>query len=407
MKKYIPLIISILCVKFTFSQLDKGKFVIYPVGFYHNVIMKDIMKESAKEPVVAPQPRFKMDFDGKNYPTDISKYKTVFHNAPVSQGNSGTCWAYAAVSFIESEVYRQNKIEVKLAEMFVTYYEYVDRAKYFVNTKGATVIGEGSEANAILRIMRNYGLMPKEAFSGLKNGLNYNNHSQMFAEIDTYLKYIKTNQLWNEDIVGANVKNILNKYIGTPPEKFVYKGKEYTPKSFMTDFLKISTNGYFSFMSTKEFPYNEKHELVKPDNWWHDANYCNVSLEDFMWLVDNAMKNGFSISVCGDVSEPGYDQLVEVAIIPTFDIPSEYINEDARFMRLENNSTSDDHCIHIVGYQTVNDENWYLIKDSGSGAFDGQNKGYRFYHEDYIKLKMINIIVNGDAARKILNKIIK
>ena len=407
MKRYILLIISILFLQFTYSQIDKGKFVTYPVGFYNNVIMKDITKKTAEEQAAQPKTAFKMDFDGKKYPTDISKYKTVFHNKPVSQGNSGTCWDYAATSFIEAEIYRQNKIEVKLSEMFTAYYEYVDRAIYFVKTEGETYIGEGSESNAILRIMKNYGLMPKEAFLGLKNGLNYNSHADMFSEIDTYLKYIKINQLWDENIVVSNVKNILDKYIGTPPEKFTYQGKEYTAVSFMNDYLKISPNKYFCFMSTKEFPYNEKHELVEPDNWWHDANYYNVSLDDFIFLARNAIKNGYSISICGDVSEPGYDQIVEVGVIPTFDIPSEYINDDARFMRLANNTTTDDHCIHIVGYQEVSNVCWYLIKDSGSGAFDGPNKGYRFYSEDYIKLKMMNLLMHVDAARQVLDKIIK
>ena len=48
-----------------------------------------------------------------------------------------------------------------------------------------------------------------------------------------------------------------------------------------------------------------------------------------------------------------------------------------------------------------------MIKDSGSGGMDGAHRGYRFYSEDYIKLKMINIMVNVDAARKILDGIIK
>ncbi|MDR2834657.1 MAG: hypothetical protein LBV69_00450 [Bacteroidales bacterium] len=406
-KKFQIIIIGILIFNISNAQIDKGKFVIYPIGFYNSVIMKDITGKSAEEQGIKQTEKFRMDFDGKKYPTDISKYQTVFHNKPVSQGNSGTCWDYAATSFIESEIYRQNKIEVKLSEMFVAYFEYIDRANEFVKTKGNTNIGEGSESNAILRIMQNYGLMPKETFSGLKNGRNYNDHSKMFDEINSFLQYTKTTELWDSAVTITTIKSILEKYIGTPPEKFIYQGKEYTPKSFLTDYLKVNYQDYFSFMSTKEFPYNEKHELKEPDNWWHNSNYYNVNLNDFMFLVKNAITKGFSISICGDVSEPGYDQIIEVAVIPNFDIPSEYINEDARFMRLENNTTTDDHCIHIVGYQNFNGKNWYLIKDSGSGAFDGTNKGYRFYSEDFIKLKTINLLIHVDAARDILDKIIK
>ena len=48
-----------------------------------------------------------------------------------------------------------------------------------------------------------------------------------------------------------------------------------------------------------------------------------------------------------------------------------------------------------------------MIKDSGSGGFNGPHKGYRFIHEDYIKLKMMNIMVYKEAGRRVLDNIIK
>jgi len=126
-----------------------------------------------------------------------------------------------------------------------------------------------------------------------------------------------------------------------------------------------------------------------------------------MTVINDAISNDFTVCLCGDVSEPGYDSYTEVALVPDFDVPSGLINESSRQLRLENGSTTDDHCIHIVGYQKVGDDYWYLIKDSGSGGFDGSNKGYRFYHEDYVKLKMMNVMVYKNAARNVLDKIIK
>ncbi|MGM0650972.1 MAG: C1 family peptidase, partial [Bacteroidota bacterium] len=143
------------------------------------------------------------------------------------------------------------------------------------------------------------------------------------------------------------------------------------------------------------------------DNWWHSDDYYNVSLDDFYGLCEDAITHGFTICICGDVSEPGYDKKTEVAIIPEFDIPADHINASSRELRLYNEATTDDHCIQIVGYQEFNDEMWFLVKDSGAGGFDGENKGYRFYHEDYIRLKMMNIMLHKDAAREVLDKIIK
>ncbi len=393
----------------SFSQnYDTGKFRTYPAGFYHKVIIRDIVGEDAFGSVkYDPVPAFKMDFGERIYPVQISNYTTVFHSEPVSQGNSGTCWAYSATSFMEAESYRITGNKTKLSEMFTVYWEYVERAEQFVKTRGNTSIGEGSESNAILRIMRNHGMMPYAAFPGLKRNLNYNDHSKMFEQYENYLTFVKKNDLWNEEQVTDSVKKILDYYIGTPPATFEHKGNEYNSETFMKEVMKLNPGEYFSFMSTKEFPYNAKHELVEFDNWWHCNEYYNLALDDFMKLINYSITNGYSVSLCGDVSEPGYDQIAEVGVIPTFDIPSEYINEDSRQLRLSNGTTTDDHCIHLVGYQKVGDVYWYLIKDSGSGGFDGRNKGYRFYHEDYIKLKMMNIMINVAPARLMLDKIIK
>ncbi|MDR2010582.1 MAG: hypothetical protein LBQ22_08890 [Bacteroidales bacterium] len=407
MKKIISIIFLLIISVCTFSQTDKGKFVTYPAGFYQNVIMRELTGKSPAEQGFKPQKQFRMDFEGNTYPTDMSQYEVLYHSLTVSQGNSGTCWAYAATSFMESEAFRQHRIKVKISEMFTVYWEYIERAEHFVSTKGNTNIGEGSESNAILRIMKNHGMMPFSVYSGLREAQSYNDHAKMFEEFDNYLKSVKESESWDKEQVITDVKVILEKYMGTPPETFTYEGKEYTPETFMTDYLKLEPNRYFSFMSTKEYTYNEKHELVEFDNWWHCKDYYNLNLDDYISLLNKSVTSGYTVSICGDVSEPGYDQIAEVAVVPDFDIPSAYINEDSRQLRLSNHTTEDDHCIHIVGYQNINGVNWYLIKDSGSGAFDGKNKGYRFYHEDYIRLKIMNYMIHVDIAREILDRIIK
>jgi len=123
-----------------------------------------------------------------------------------------------------------------------------------------------------------------------------------------------------------------------------------------------------------------------------------------MAIIKKALTKGYTVGIGGDVSEAGYDSEKEVAMIPTFDIPSSYINEDSRQFRFSNGSTTDDHGIHVVGIMQNNDGDWYLIKDSGSGAQNGPNKGYRFYHSDYIKLKIMDLVVHRDIAADLLQK---
>jgi len=121
-------------------------------------------------------------------------------------------------------------------------------------------------------------------------------------------------------------------------------------------------------------------------------------------MVKKAVRNNFTIVIGGDVSEAGYDSRTQAAMIPSFDIPSAYIDENARQFRFSNKTTEDDHGIHLVGYMQKENSDWYLIKDSGSGAQNGKNKGYRFYHEDFVKLKMLGFMIHKEAVEEVLNK---
>lgn len=405
MHKYLTLLLPLAFSLSAFSQnTDKAILKVQEPGFFQKEIEKEV---TGKEGKVSDQPKFVMDFSGKTYPTDTAKYTKVFHNPPISQGYSGTCWAYSATSFIESEIYRINGKTVKLSEMYFVYWEYIERAREFVRTHGKTYISEGSESNAIKRTMSQYGMMPAVAYSGLKDGTKFNDHNRLFMEFESFLKQVDNKDLWDIKLVEEKTKEILDKYICTPPQSFTYAGKNYTPVEFMKA-MNIDPNKYYSFMSSKSLAYNQRQILDEPDNWWHSSDYYNVALNDYISVIRNSLKSGYSVCLCGDTSEPGYDKEAEVGIVPTFDIPAKYINEDSREMRLLNHSTTDDHCIHIVGYQVVKGKYWYLIKDSGSGGFDGKTKGYRFYSEDYIRLKMItSMVFLNDAAKSVLDKIIK
>lgn len=399
-------IMVIVCLN-GFSQVDqdKGIYKEYQRGFYHKEIIPDVQSYPIKE--TQAYKYFAVDFSEGSFPTNIEKYNKFWHNSPLSQGNTGTCWAFAATSFFESEIYRNTKKEIKLSEMYTVYWEYVERAKDFVKTRGETYYEQGSEAHAIIIIAEKYGMLPATAYGGNAKPIKFHTHEVMINEIKDFLKSIKGSGTWNEEFVINTVKNILNDHMGEPPAKFNFEGKEITPQQFVEEICKLNLNDYFSFMSTKSKNFYEKAELVEADNWRHDDSYYNLPLTDYFSLMTKAVEAKQTICICGDVSEPGYDSFTEVAIVPSFDIPSEYINDDARQIRLSNESTTDDHCIHIVGYKKVDDDYWFLIKDSGSGGFDGSNKGYRFYHEDYVKLKMMNIILHKSTAKAMLDKIIK
>jgi bleomycin hydrolase len=378
-------------------------------GYYQNTIQKNL--KEAENPAKEKPKYFKVDFTGMNLPTNPEEYKQAWHNKPISQGSTGTCWCFSTTSFYESEVKRVSGQEVKLSEMFPVYWEYVERAKYFVQNRGNMNFGEGSETNAVAKIYKEYGTVPMDAYNGNPNKLPFFNHEPMFKELDNYLKSVKERNAWNEEEVVSTVKNILNHYIGVPPTSITVNGKQYTPKQYLDKVLKLNMDKYVNFMSLLQEPFYELAEYKVPDNWWHSKDYNNVPSTDFIDALKMAVKGGYTVSIGGDVSEVGLDGTSQVAIVPTFDIPAEYIDDNARQMRFSNKSTTDDHAMHLVGYKEVNGKTWFLVKDSGAGSRNcGEtcNKfGYFFMNEDYVKLKMMTLTVNEDAVKEILAKMKK
>jgi len=383
---------------------NKGIFVEPKDGYYQEMLKKiDEFNKSDKE----KKKSFKLDYTGMDLPKSKDEFKYFWHNDPVSQGNTGTCWSFSTTSFFESEINRLTGKQVNLSPIFTAYWEYVEKVKEYVRTRGKSIVEEGSEANAVKRIYKMYGVVPAETCKGLQPDQQVHDHSQMIKEIHTYLQSVKATSAWDADAVVKVTKSILDQYLGVPPSEVIVDGKKYSPKEYLTNYLKLNVGDYVDVLSYMQQPYWQQVEYEVPDNWWHNKDYYNVPLDDFMNVLKNAIKNGYTITIGGDVSEAGYDSWTKCAVVPSFDIPSEYIDEYSRQFRFSNETTTDDHGIHLVGFAEKNGATWFLIKDSGAGSRNVGDKGYYYYHEDYIKLKIMDFMVHKDAFKDYLEKFAK
>ncbi len=414
MKKIILalMVISLLPTIQIFGQSkDKATFKEYKPGYYQNFILKDVRHIAKEKKAQKKEKYFEMDQSGMSFPNKISDYKkhTYWHQPTTSQGNTGTCWDFSTTSFFESEVYRLHKKKVKLSEMFTAYWEYVEKAKGFVKSRGTSVFSEGSESNAVTRIYKDYGIMPRSVFDGFKDGRKFYSHAAMAKEMTDYLQNVKKTNAWNEKVVVATIKAIMDHYMGTPPTSFTFEGTKYTPKTFLKNYLQLNMDDYIDVVSYMQQPFWQQVEYEVPDNWWHNKDYYNVPLKEYMKVLNYAIENGYTMAIGGDVSEAGFSRITNVALIPDFDIPGPYINDEARQFRFSNHSTTDDHGMHMVGYTKDKDGNmWYLIKDSSSGSRNIDPKspefGYYFFSENYVKLKMMDFLVNKDVFKNYMKK---
>lgn len=399
----ILLILFMVTANFVSAQ-DKGVFKELKNEFWDKV---EEATDEFKNKEDDEKKSFVMDFTDYDIPTSLEEFTTYWHNDPIPQANSNTCWSFSTTSYFESEVYRLTGKKVKLSPMWTVYWEFVEKAKGFVKHRGEWEFTDGSESNAVTRIWDKYGVVPADAYTGMLPGQEYIDTSDLFDEMYDYLQFVKEHNMWDPDNVLTTIKSMLDHWIGTPPETFSVDNKVYTPQEYLKDYLQINTDDYIEVMSLMEKPYWEQTEFEVEDNWWHSDEYYNVPLDVFMDIIKEGIRDGYTIGIGGDVSEAGKCAEKDVYVVPSFDIPSEYIDENARQFRFSNHTTTDDHGIHLVGYEVKDGKDWYLIKDSGSGSRNGNFSGYYFFSEDFVKLKMLGFTIHKDAMGDYLDKFIK
>ncbi len=319
------------------------------------------------------------------------------HIPPLSQAYSSSCWSFAATSFIEAEHYRMYHESINLSEQWFAYWDFVDKAMMYCTTKKGVEPPIGSELNSVAERIKKIGAVPFDAFIGTKNVYYWYNYDKMY---DKYQKEV-AKQSRKLKFDSKKIKSILQQTMGVPPDSFNWKGVTYTPVSYFKEIVKFNPNDYFSFMSTSTKTFNERGELVEPDNWWNSADYFNLPMAKFMEALCEALTNGYTVALCGDVSEKEYQKDGESKIIYSVNLES---IDSLRAVNQSNGSTTNDHCWHVVGYKIKNGEWWFLIKDS---SFIDSKDSYHWLHESYVRLKAMSMMMHKYAARKVVDSIIK
>ncbi len=401
MKKGCLILSIIIMVTGMLHAQDEVKYKTYEPGFYHQFILRDVRAVKAEQDGNEQEKHLILDQSEMRIPGYPADYTKLWAMPTLSQGNAGTCWAYGGTSFVESEHKRLGGDSLKLSEMYTVYWEYVEKARRYVKTRGESRFTQGSQANAVTRMIKLHGAVPETAYTGLKKERKYHSHADMVSEMKSYLQSVKETNAWNEARVISTIKSIMHYHMGEPPATFDYNNKKYTPESFRDDVLHYNPDEYVDLMSTIAVPFGERGLYDVPDNWWQCDEYKNVKLDNYLAILNEALENGYSAAIGGDVSEAGFSRETNAAVIPDFDIESNNINQAAREFRFANNSTSDDHIMHIIGYQKFKGDYWYLVKDSSSGSRnvgeESDKFGYYFMHEDYFQLKILTFTVHKDV----------
>lgn len=352
------------------------------------------------------------------------KFTTIknLESTPVqNQNQTSTCWSFSSLSFFESEMLRKGKTkEFNLSEMFVVNKVYSLKAQNYIRMHGKTNFAEGGGFPDVITILKNDGLMPEEIYSGKKDPSDPHNHKLL----ETTLKNILSpaaNELTQKidyDFLIKTVSSVCDEYLGKIPEKFDYKGKTYTAKSFAEE-TGLNADDYIFLSSFSHHPFYSEFILEIPDNWNWQKVY-NLPLNEFQEVLANAINTGYTIAWGADVSEKTFLRADGLAVIPetpyaklTNDEKNSLsvkphkqltITQEIRQKAFDNYETQDDHGMHIVG--TVKDQNntlYYVVKNSW-GKEVNQCDGYFYASESYVLYKTTSIMLNKKALPSAIAK---
>ena len=350
------------------------------------------------------------------------------------QNNAGTCWSYSTIAFLESELLRMGKGEYDLSEMYVVEKTYNDRAMAAVRTHGDVSFSQGGAFNDVIYCLRHYGMVPDEVMpAGKMYGDTLSNHTELSALTDAMVEAIAKGKLkklqmspdgqplWQKAIAAVH-----EAYLGPIPEKFTYKGKEYTPKSF-GESLGLNPDDYVSITSYTHHPFYEQFVIEIQDNWRWGLSW-NLPLDEMMEVFDYAIENGYTVAWGADVSEPGFRYTRKgFAVLPATDgkaaakvgsdqakwsgmsateiadeaakhpTPQRWVSQEERQQAYDNWETTDDHGMLIFG--TAKDQmgnEYYMVKNSW-GLYNGEFGGNFFCSKAFVRYKTMNIVVHKDA----------
>lgn len=348
-----------------------------------------------------------------------------------SQGRTGTCWSFSALSFVESEIMRLGGGKHELSEMFIVRNTYSDKGGLYVRMHGNLNFGPGGAFHDVTEMIKAHGIVPLEAYTGRPANEEVFNHGEMDhvlkgmvdAVVDAKQKTLTP--LWK-----PAYEAVLDTYLGEIPSTFEYKGTAYTPKSFAKS-LNFNADDYVSISSYTHHPFYDEFILEVPDNWMMKTVY-NLPMEEMMEVIDHALMNQYSIAWASDVSEKGFSFRDGLALVPldgakikksgsdnknfsdagakkestVFEAPCEEkeITQEMRQVAYDNYETTDDHGMHMTGIvKDQNGKKYYIVKNSW-GTKHNDCDGYFYASEAFVEYKTMDILLHKDALPKSIRK---
>ena len=311
------------------------------------------------------------------------------------QESSGTCWSFASTSFLETEALRLGKDTISISPIFYVAPTYLAKAEKYIQTEGDSYFAPGDLTFSVLDAYKKYGAIPESIYTGMVTEDWQHDHLEMDNLLLTMVESIGTSGYgrikpysWRLAMEG-----VLKAYLGSPPATFIFKDKLYTSVSFAKEYVGINPADYVEITSYTSHPFYELFALNIPANW-NQNKYLNLPIRDFEYVIDAALKAGYSLAWDGDATESEFDFDAGILKLSS-ELEKITIGQGLRQSTFEDETTTDDHNMHIIGKaKDSKNKVYYVMKNS-----EGQNEmnGYIYMSKNALLLKTISVLVHKDA----------
>lgn len=365
----------------------------------------------------------------------FSLEKDLEATAVENQNRTGTCWSFSSLSFLESEIIRLGHKPVNLSEMYVVRNAYIGKATNYLRMGGMFNFGQGGAFHDSPWVIKRYGIVPEQVYMGLNYGYDVHNHNEMNGTLKAMLEAFnkksqnkKLTKNWKKAFTG-----VVDAYLGDLPDNvkeytFTVDGETFNPISYANQ-LGLNMDDYISLTSYTHHPFYSSFVIEVPDNWAMQSSY-NIPLDEFMSVMENAIGKGFTFAWGADVSEKGFSAKDAMAIWPedsntiqekgkkvTFfgeegaekipngfmqPVKEKWVTQEERQDAFDEQTTTDDHGLHVTGIVKDQKGNKYFIVKNSWGTKYNERDGYFYASFPYVRNKTLNIMIHKDALSKSL-----
>ena len=299
-----------------------------------------------------------------------------------NQGASELCWIYAMLATIESDRLMEGD-SVNLSPQYIGRKYIEELADRYYLTNGKEEINLRGMSSMLFPLLSRYGITHYDAFH--RDDANF----RVLIRKVQQMAQVAYSQRKGLTSFRNDLCTLLDEELHGSPRYVFMLGAEYTTLEFAHSVC--HEDDYEALTSFTHHPFGNRFVLETPDNRLQDQ-FLNVPLDTLMKRIETSLRNGHAVCWEGDISEPKFSFAKGVAKMEN---EQQVVTQELRQKEFEQQQTTDDHCMEIIGIAHTDKGSRYFICKNSWGT---QNPfgGWMYLSENYLRAKTLAVWMKKD-----------